>query len=172
MFIRAIAALALAIAASLPIGSATAQGQPAQSTEVLRETHGDWDIRCNSARPDECYMVQTASNDQGRPMVEFSLIRLAPGGPAPAGATAVVPLGTALPEGLLFQIDGGEPLRFAYDFCAPAGCIANLALTAEQVAAMKRGAQALITIKAASRPEIPVPVRVSLRGFTAAYESL
>lgn len=151
---------------------ALAQSAEGATTEVLRESHGDWDIRCSSAKPEDCYMIQTAVDDRGRPMVELSLIRLASDAPAPAGATAVVPLGTALPEGLLFQVDNGEQLRFAYDFCARAGCVSNLALTADQIEAMRRGLFAIVTIRSAARPEQPISVRISLRGFTAAYGAL
>lgn len=172
MFRRILSVLMFALAAGLTAPAAYSQSQEGATSEVLRESHGDWDIRCNSARPDDCYMIQTAADDRDRPMVEFSLIRLEAGSPAPAGATAVVPLGTALPEGLLFQIDNGERLRFAYDFCARAGCVANLALTADQIAAMKRGLFAVITIKPAARPDQPISVRISLRGFTSAYGAL
>lgn len=149
-----------------PVG---AQNQPA---ETVRATHGDWQVRCSATRADDCFMVARGFDIDGTPVVEMSLVKFGPDRSAAAGATVIAPLGTALPEGVVLQVDTGERRRFAYDFCAPAGCVANLALTDELIAAMKGGARARITVAPAARPEQPKTVGVSLTGFTAAYADL
>lgn len=149
-----------------------AWAQDPNAGEFLRETHGDWDIRCATSDPERCFMVLIGTNAQGTPMVEISLVKFQTVGPSPAGTTVIVPLGTALPEGVVLQVDDGDRYRFSYEFCAPAGCVANLALTPELVIAMKGGFLATITFSAASDPETPVSVPISLQGFTAAYNAL
>ena len=140
--------------------------------ETVRETHGDWTIRCSAARPGECYMVQLGYDAAGNPMAEFSLVRFGDGRQAAAGATVIVPLGTALPEGLALSIDGGEVRHYIFDVCTPAGCAANVALPEAQVAAFKRGARANIAFVPISSPDRTVSVSISLTGFTKAYEAL
>lgn len=158
-------------------GTASAQSaaSPAPdnaAAEVIRDTFGDWEVRCDARNASDCFMILTGTDSNGNPMVEMSLVKFPPGNVAVAGATAVVPLGTALPEGLVLQVDEGDRLLFIYDFCTPAGCVANLALTADQVWAMKAGFQAAVTIASAARPNQPITVVLSLRGFTDAYNSL
>ncbi|NMM42888.1 invasion associated locus B family protein [Rhodospirillaceae bacterium KN72] len=148
--------------------SVAAEPQP----ETVRETHGDWAIRCSAARPGDCYMVQLGYDAAGNPMAEFSLVRFGEGRQAAAGATIIVPLGTALPEGLALSVDGGEVRHYIFDVCTPAGCAANIALPDAQVAALKRGARANIAFVPIASPDRTVSVSISLSGFTKAYEAL
>ena len=143
-----------------------------QASEIVRETHGDWTIRCAADAPEDCFMVSTGFDIDGSPVAELSLVKFLPGHPAVAGATVIVPLGTALPEGVVLQVDNGSRVRFGYDFCAPAGCIANLALTPDLVAAMQAGSRARVMVIPAGRPDTPKTIGVSLSGFTAAYRAL
>lgn len=147
------------------------QGQtPAPESTVA--THGDWRVACAGATGRDCFMVQIARGADGTPLVEVSLVPLTGDSRAAAGATAIVPLGTALPEGLGMQTDGGERLRYVYDFCAPTGCVANIALTPAQLQALRAGAATRFTLAAAARPDQPVTATLSLAGFTAAYAEL
>jgi invasion protein IalB len=151
-------------------GTAAARDQEAR--EFAREAHGDWTIRCAAATPDDCYMMQLGVDDAGNPVVEVSLIRFPTGQAAAAGLTVIAPLGTALPEGAILQVDGGPRVGVPYDFCTQAGCIANLALTEADVQAYKRGLAATVSVAPAQAPDRPVTIRLSLAGFTAAYDAL
>lgn len=173
-FDRAIAFLSMLVLLTLGSSFLTAQAraQEVPAGEFLRETHGDWNIRCASDAPEECFMVLVGTNAEGTPMIEVSLVKLRAAGPATAGTTVIVPLGTALPEGVVLQVDDGDRFRFSYEFCAPAGCVANLAMTPELVTAMKVGYEAIVTFAAASDPQTPISIPISLSGFTAAYNAL
>ncbi|MDF1748864.1 MAG: invasion associated locus B family protein [Alphaproteobacteria bacterium] len=156
---------------------AQAQTTPPQATAPLQKERvlgqfGDWRVLCDSADNSACFMVLNGVDATGKPIVEFSLIRLHVDAKIPAGGTVIVPLGTALPEGAALQVDQGERLRYVYEFCAPAGCVANMALTVEQVQAMQAGSKATITIARAANPDKPIVVPISLNGFTAAYKAL
>ncbi len=167
------AALAvLYLASFLTTGSDAVRAQTAAPPRQIEGDFGDWNVACETAPPGTCYMIAIGHDPKGNPLVEFSIIRLPADPRVAAGGTVVVPLGTALPEGLILQVDQGERLRYAYDFCAPAGCVANLALTQEQVAAMQGGVRAFLTVAPAANPEMPVTAPVSLRGFTAAFKTL
>ncbi|MEM9012810.1 MAG: invasion associated locus B family protein [Pseudomonadota bacterium] len=156
---------------------ATAEGAPAQPQEqqpqeLLRETHGDWQVRCDPQDLERCFMVQIASAADGNAGAEFSLIRLPDGQDADAGATIVVPLGVLLPAGLRMQIDGGQQRTLPFSWCVRSGCFVRLGLDGATITQMKRGAQARLTVVAVPRPDAGIELTLSLAGFTAAYDSL
>lgn len=163
----------LSLAAILSSVHAQTAATGGAGAEVVVSQHDAWEVRCrqDSARP--CFMVQSANDESGNPIIEFSIIRFAETSQGVvAGATAIVPLGTALPEGLAFRIDQGGVLIFAYDFCTRGGCVSNLALTQAQVDSMKAGSVARVTITPALRPDQQLTLPISLIGFTAAFESM
>ena len=138
----------------------------------VKETIGDWDLRC-LATPDggeRCQMYQLLSDDQGSPVVEFSLFRLPSGGRADAGATVVVPLETALQQQLTLQVDSSPARRYPFAFCNQVGCYARIGLTAQDIAAYRAGNAARLTIAPFVAQDQEVNVTLSLTGFTAAYE--
>jgi invasion protein IalB len=139
--------------------------------EVVRETHGDWEVRC-LPDGDECFIYQLALDPEENPVAEFSLVTLPAGGEAVAGVTVVTPLGTLLPAGVVMRVDGGEARGYEFTFCTQVGCFARFGLAAEDVAALKRGRLAEMRLVSISAPEAPVTLEVSLSGFTAAYDSL
>ncbi len=140
----------------------------------IKETYGDWQLKCfrSDGQEDLCQMYQLLREDAGNPVAEFSLFKLPDGAQAAAGATIVVPLGTLLTQELRMAIDGGQAKSFAYSFCSAVGCFARIGLTAGDVDALKRGANASIQIVPAQAPDQRVNIKVSLSGFTAAYDNV
>lgn len=139
-----------------------------------RETHGDWAVKCVKApegQTDPCSAYQLLKNEQGSNVAEITLFQLPEGGNAEAGATIITPLETLLTEQILLQIDDGQTKRYPFSFCTQIGCFARIGFTAEDIAAMKRGNEATLTIVALAAPDQKVNVPVSLKGFTAAYEA-
>ncbi|MEQ6248058.1 invasion associated locus B family protein [Sulfitobacter sp. HNIBRBA3233] len=152
--------------------AASQVGQP-----YTRETIGAWEMRCIRAEEgaegeEPCQMYQLLDDGQGAPVAEVSLFRLPAGGRAVAGATIIVPLETALPQQLTMTIDGGKARRYPYAFCNPVGCYVRLGLTEADVAAMKRGREAVLTIVPALAPDQEVKLALSLEGFTASYDKV
>lgn len=150
-----------------------AAGDPAapEVREIVRESHGDWQIRC-APDGEECFMYQLVLDPEENPVAEFSLVRLPEGAEAAAGATVVTPLGTLLTAGLVLQVDSGEARQYPFSWCVQIGCFSRFGFDDASVAAMKRGSTAQMRLASIAAPEQPLTLDVSLSGFTAAFDSL
>lgn len=154
-------------------------GQPADATPKLgerysKEKYGDWDLACikTEAETDPCSLLQVLQDKNGNAVAEFSLFRIEGKGQAVAGATVIVPLETLLPGQLTISVDGAPGKRYNYSFCNPYGCVSQIGLTAEDVAAFKAGKQATLSIVPAPAPDQVVTLTLSLNGFTSGYENV
>jgi invasion protein IalB len=134
-------------------------------------TFEDWQQRCvrTESGADPCQLYKLLKDADGNNVAEFTVFGLPEGaeGPAVAGATFVAPLETLLTAGMRLQIDGGQSKAYPFTFCAQIGCVVRLGFTAEDVAAMKQGANAVISIVPFVAPDQTVTLDVSLKGFTA-----
>ncbi|MEO3385832.1 invasion associated locus B family protein [Mesorhizobium sp. CAU 1741] len=79
-----------------------------------------------------------------------------------------VPTGRLVPPGVGMQIDGGQPQKIDYMICLPDRCIAEGPLNDELVASFKRGSE--LTLTSVNFQNQPNPIKVSLAGFTAAFD--
>ncbi|MEM1375331.1 MAG: invasion associated locus B family protein [Pseudomonadota bacterium] len=142
--------------------------------EYIKEEFGDWVHRCVVAAEgeDPCNSYQLLQDAEGNSVAEISIIPIANGGQAVAGGTIITPLETLLTRQITLQIDSAPGRRYPFTFCARGGCVARVGFTAEDIASMKRGASATLTIVPAGSPDNPVALNVSLTGFTAAYDGL
>lgn len=164
--------------ADVPLNPVTGldTGRPVENENApyIKETHGDWSLRCFPApegQEDLCQMYQLLTEEAGNPVAEFTLYRLGGAGQVVAGATLAVPLGTLLTEEIKISIDGGKAKSYAYSFCTVAGCFSRIGLTQADVDALKAGAQATIAIVPAQAPDQTVRIDMSLSGFTAAFDA-
>jgi len=189
-------ALALILAlAALPIAAQTAEEAPAEAPvaadaatadglsmglEVSESDLGDtyvagtfesWEQRCvrTPSGIDPCQLYILLKDGEGNNVAEFTMFSLPKGseGPAVAGATFIAPLETLLTAGMTLQIDAGTAKAYPFTFCTQIGCIARLGFTADEVAQMKKGANAKITIVPFVAPNEKVELAISLKGFTA-----
>lgn len=152
-----------------PVGAEPQLGQ-----RYSKEKSGDWDLACikTEEETDPCSLLQILTDDQGNPMAEFSMFRLEEGGVAVAGATVIVPLETLLPAQLTISINGAPGKRYNYSFCNPIGCVAQIGLTQGDIDAMRKGAEAVVSLVPAPAPDQVVRLKMSLKGFTAGYEKV
>lgn len=164
--------------AAAPVDEDLSLGEPVgpQIGELyVRETFADWAVRCIKAaegETEECHMYQLLQNAEGVSVSEVNLFPLAPGQTAVAGATIVVPLETLLTQQLTITIDGRLPRRYPFAFCNRTGCISRMGFTEDEVASMKSGTVAAVSIVPAVAPDQTVEVAMSLVGFTKAFDSL
>lgn len=154
---------------------AAAEG-PAAGDYYVRETHGDWQIRCiksPSGGVDPCELFQLLKDGSGNPVAEVTLIPLNTQQVA-AGMTLTAPLETDLRAGVGFQIDSGEMKAYPFSVCAQIGCVAQIGLSTAEVDQMRRGARAKVAVLpyGLEPPEGLVELPVSLTGFTAAHKAL
>lgn len=164
-----IAAATLAVA---PVG-ASAQEQPA---EVVRETHGSWEIRCVG---EACAMTQTFADSEGRPVLAVSISKLPEAQTTDEGvvilgiARILTPLNVQLPEGLGLKIDDGPARSAPYVVCSQVGCLSRPPLTADLVEELKGGSKAeFLTVIETPEGKRIVAAPIALEGFTAAFEAL
>ena len=73
---------------------------------------------------------------------------------------------------MTLQIDDAKGKLYPDTFCAPIGCVARIGFTAEEITAMKAGANAKITIVPFVAPNEKVELTISLKGFTAGYDAV
>jgi invasion protein IalB len=154
----------------------TVQEQPAKPVDntYVKTSHGDWDIQCLRVNegPEPCQMYQLLQDESGGNVAEVSIFRLKNGGQIAAGGTFIVPLQTLLTEKLNVRVDTGQAKRYEFSFCTTVGCYSRVGFTAEDVAAFRRGNVANVTIVPALAPEQRVTVKMSLSGFTAAFDEI
>lgn len=153
-------------------------GEEAQPEPYARETFGDWALQClripgqEDTSKEPCQLFQALKDPQGGNVAEVTLFKLPSGGKAIAGANILVPLETMLTEPVTIAVDGGKARRYPYQFCSPIGCFARIGFTAQDINAMKKGANASVTIVPAVAPDQKVKLNMSLSGFTAGYDAV
>jgi invasion protein IalB len=79
-----------------------------------------------------------------------------------------VPTGRLVPPGIGMQIDNGKAQKLDYAICFPDRCIAELPLSDQLVANLKKGST--ITLTSINFQNQPNPIKVTLEGFTGAYD--
>lgn len=136
----------------------------------VREEHGDWEVRCLRApegQDDPCQLYQRLSDQNGNPTADVNFFDLPDGGEIVAGATLLTPLQTLLTAQVTMRIDGGQPRVYPYSFCDANGCYARMGFGETDIAALRRGARATITVVPAMAPDQRAEMSMSLSGFTA-----
>ncbi|NCM97334.1 MAG: invasion associated locus B family protein [Rhodobacterales bacterium] len=142
-------------------------------TMYIAATNGDWEQRCIRTEDgsDPCQMYQLLKDENANAVAEMTILPLPDGQQAVAGSQIMVPLETLLTEQLILQIDSSPAKIYPFTWCAAQGCVARIGFTAADIAALKKGANATITIVPVVAPDQKVKLTVSLKGFTAAYDA-
>jgi len=146
----------------------------AQDQEVVKGTYGDWKILCAEAQ-NVCVMQQTGKGTEGNDVLEVRIrklegVKTEDGTAVPAAIQIAAPLGVLLRPGIKVKVDSGEPRAGAFEICIAGGCLVRDFMMSEFLNAMKRGQTAKMTVVSPQHGEIPVDI--SLRGFTAAFNAL
>ncbi len=164
---------------SLDMGTPADQPQqPPQLETYVDQTFGDWQREClrmpeGQEGPDPCQITQLLREQpEANPIGKISVGVLPAGQQAIAGSMIIMPLGTLLTQQLTIAVDSSAPKRYPFRYCDQVGCVAQIGLTAEEITGFKAGNAAKITINPAAKPEIKIDVPVSLKGFTAAWDSI
>lgn len=147
----------------------------AQDSSVVLATHGDWEVRCASEDKSLCAMTQSASDSEGRPLVNMKLLRLTgqklkDGTNIPAQMEILVPLGVVLTNGMSVKVDSKQNRIAPYRFCVQSGCRVLEPLTDAYIAELKTGSAAQITFRSVDGKTHQAAI--SLKGFTKAYDAL
>lgn len=180
--IACLSAIPLAAQEATPPEAAPDQGldlgQPVENTVQIGQRYskdkiGDWDLVCIKTENDEdpCNLFQLLKDQNDGSIAEISLFRIEQsGGQAVAGATLVAPLETLLASGATLSIDGAPGKRYSFNYCTATGCVAQIGLTDGDIAALKQGSEATVSVRPAGSPNTVVNAKMSLKGFTAGYD--
>ncbi|MDZ4087557.1 MAG: invasion associated locus B family protein [Tabrizicola sp.] len=164
-----------AAAGNLAMGQEVGAADGPGSTYTVA-TFEAWEQKCvrTESGVDPCQLYLLLKDQEGNSVAEFTMFNLPKGseGPAVAGATFIAPLETLLTAGMALQIDEAKGKMYPFTFCAQIGCVARIGFTAEEITAMKAGANAKITIVPFVAPDEKVELAISLKGFTAGYDAV
>jgi invasion protein IalB len=170
-----------AVAADGATGENLAMGQDVGAADGPGSTYTAakfeaWEQKCvrTESGIDPCQLYLLLNDKDGNSVAEFTMFNLPKGseGPAVAGATFIAPLETLLTAGMTLQIDGAKGKVYPFTFCTQIGCVARIGFTAEEVAGMKSGGNAVISIVPFVAPDERVELTMSLKGFTAGLEAV
>lgn len=149
---------------------------PRIGVSYLRETHGDWQIRCITVEQgaEPCQMYQLLRSGDGQPTLEMSIFTVPQqnNNVVVAGATVITPLETLLTEGLQIQIDGKPSKKYPFGWCSAAGCYAQIGLTIEDIENFEKSKSAKFIIYPFVAPDTEIVLTLSLQGFTAGFKAL
>ena len=149
--------------------------------ETLREpgeiylagNKGDWNVRCITGSPgeaDRCEIQQLLFINENTPIADISIFKLPAGEIAVAAANVMVPLETLLTKKFRVAFSEESKKEFPYSFCNKNGCLVRMGLLEEDIKAMKKGASSEISITHISNPDSAINLRLSLDGFSAAFD--
>lgn len=79
-----------------------------------------------------------------------------------------VPSARLVPPGVQMQIDGGKAQKLDYAICMPDKCVAEVPLTDQMIASLKKGGEVVFT--SVNFQRAPNPIKISLEGFTGAFD--
>ena len=137
----------------------------------MKNRFDDWEVHC--VRPpdsrEECQAYYLVQDQDGNSIAEWSAFNLAPDR-SRAGSSIIVPLETLLTEMLRIQVDDGPIRSHPFSLCSSYGCLAQIDFSKAQVAELRSGHNAYLTIVPAAPPSEPFRLRVSLSGFRQALE--
>ncbi len=147
----------------------------APGTLFVADKFDAWELRCTRVEPGQkepCYLFQLMKDENDNAIAEMNFVILANGGQAVAGGTVVAPLETLLTKQVTLAVDAGAKKRYPFRFCSVVGCYSQIGFSNADVASFKRGNEVLLSIVPAYAPDETITVKLSLAGFTKAYEGL
>lgn len=166
-FARLAAAALLAALALSTAGPAAAQG-------VVKNTFGDWQLRCETpagAKAEQCAIVQNVAAED-RPNVSLVVIVLRTADRKSYLLRVIAPLeaGVLLPAGLGLKVDQADIGRAGFVRCLASGCVAEVVMEDALINQLKTGQTATFYIF--QTPEQGIGIPVSLNGFGQGFDAL
>ena len=150
------------------LGLFLVQAQAANDVYV-KHRFNDWEVHCARSEDsrERCQAYYLVQDQDGNSIAEWSAFNVTSDG-SRAGSSIVVPLETLLTEMLRIQVDDGPIRSHPFSLCSSYGCFAQIDFSQAQVAELRQGQSAFLTIVPAVAPNDPFRLRVSLSGFREA----
>lgn len=160
-------ALAMTLAAGAWMAAYAMAAPAAHAQQGAGLPRGWFKVCAKQEENDICNVQNIVTADTGQLITGVSMIEVT-GKVNRKIFQVTVPTGRVIPPGIGLQIDGGKPSQLPYAICFQDRCIAEAPLTDELVNSFKRGGE--LTLTSLNFQNKPNPIRISLNGFTAAYD--
>ncbi len=102
----------------------------------------DWKLRCKQPEGADKKMCQITQHivlkENKRPLLRVAVAYI-PKQDGRLGVILTLPLGIALPPGIILTVDNGEPRRLPIEYCIRAGCRVHLTLDDTLLCSFKSG---------------------------------
>lgn len=159
---------AAAVIAGAGVTSSLAQDAPSTAgSDADIKTFGSWSTRCedNDAGKEQCHaFVDIRIGEEKQRIaylgIGYSQKDMDKDGGQDLFMFAITPLGTFLPAGISWTIDGGETFGQQFMYCLPGGCQTEILLTEERLKAIKAGSQVEVLFRLVGKGEVKVPVKL------------
>ncbi|MGB3387005.1 MAG: invasion associated locus B family protein [Pseudaminobacter sp.] len=157
-----LSAMAAGVVGLLAVGISPAAAQ--QSPQIPE----GWFKACSKQEDvDICNVQNITTAGNGQLITGISMIELK-GKVNRKVFQVTVPTGRLVPPGIGLQVDGGKAQKIDYVICFPDRCVAEAQLSDQLVASFKKGSE--LTLTSVNFQNQPNPIKVSLKGFTGAYD--
>ena len=146
--------------------------QPVQAQGTLKETIGDWQVRCDTppgATSEQCALIQSVTAED-RQNVGLTVTILKGAEQDKPLMRVLTPLGVLIPSGLGLIVDQKEIGRAPYVRCQPTGCATETFFEQALLDQFRNGQTALFIIF--QTPEEGIGIPVSLQGLGQALDRL
>ena len=149
---------------------APAAPAPAAAPSAQPTVDMPWQKLCEAnpqSNQPNCSLRADIRDDNGAVIIRVALQR-APDADR-YGLIVFAPLGVLVQPGIVVAIDGARTLTLPFDMCVPNPtiCIAQADAPTTLIDQMKRGGQMTFTL---TSPQRAIPLPLSLRGFTRAFD--
>lgn len=144
-----------------------AAAQPAQPQQAGGLPRGWFKVCAKQEENDICNVQNVVAAETGQLVTGISLIEVK-GKVNRKLFQVTVPTGRVIPAGVGLQIDGGKTAQIPYAICFQDRCIAEAQLNDDLVGRFKKGSE--LTLTSINFQNKPNPVKVSLSGFTQAFD--
>ncbi|MCB1382496.1 MAG: invasion associated locus B family protein [Notoacmeibacter sp.] len=144
----------------------------AQQNGIVRSTHGEWKMICDTpagAATEQCALMQNVVAED-RPDMGLSVVVLRTADKKAEILRVLVPLGVLLPNGLGLYVDGKDIGKAYFAKCFADGCYAEVILEEPLLTTLKGGKSATFIVF--QTPEEGIGIPVDLAGFTEGFAAL
>jgi len=158
----------LSLLSASVLGVFAAIAAPAIAQEQQPQIPQGWFKACSKQQDvDVCNVQNIVTASTGQLVTGVSLIELK-GKVSRKVFQVTVPTGRLMPPGIGLQVDNGKTQKLEYMICFPDRCVAEAPMNDALVNSFKKGTN--LTLTSVNFQNQPNPIKVSLQGFTGAYD--
>lgn len=154
---------------STAVSAQDAPAAPAPAAETAPEPANAWVKLCGNdkaANKEICFIQRELRTDSGQFLASAGVREVK--GEARKILLLQTPTAMLIQPGMRVQVDKGKQEAAKYTICFPNACFAELPITDEFIASMKRGGEIVLTTL--NQQAKGVNFKLSLKGFTSAYD--